>query len=160
MSKSFASVRRWTGERMRRQRRGASQIWEPFWMPSVPQPLLKGRASPPSRCLFISFKPTSRNPIEGTDRQLLKVIVVISVCITSATFNVIAHVTHIIPQGIQSTSSSVVQVTALGQPQLLEQVARCQLAMRRLFRHFHPSPTGIVTRATFDQVSSVASEAR
>eukprot|EP00208_Stichococcus_sp_RCC1054_P008703 CAMPEP_0206151982 /NCGR_PEP_ID=MMETSP1473-20131121/39090_1 /ASSEMBLY_ACC=CAM_ASM_001109 /TAXON_ID=1461547 /ORGANISM="Stichococcus sp, Strain RCC1054" /LENGTH=596 /DNA_ID=CAMNT_0053549535 /DNA_START=1925 /DNA_END=3715 /DNA_ORIENTATION=+ len=47
---------------------------------------------------------------------------------------------------------AAIKVTALGQPQLLEQVARCQLAMRRLFRHFHPSPTGIVTRATFDQV--------
>ena len=46
------------------------------------------------------------------------------------------------------------QVTALGQPKLLERVSGCLVAIRDLFRIFDADLNGVISRDEFERVSN------
>ena len=52
------------------------------------------------------------------------------------------------------TPSAVVQVTALGNPKLLERVSNGVLVLRNLFKQFDTDDNNVVSRDEFAQVSS------
>ena len=60
-------------------------------------------------------------------------------------------------QSLHSKSLLHVQVTALGQPSLLERVSASLVAIHNMFKTFDADLDGVITRADFEKVTSASS---